>query len=109
MICGFPGETEGDVEVLRDFLVAAELDVIGVFGYSDEDGTEAAGLDGHLAGGRDRTPPAHLADLADELIAQRAEARIGSVVRGAGRGARRSGGRSAGLSIRVRRWTGRRC
>ena len=46
VICGFPGETDRDVETLMDFLGAAELDAIGVFGYSDEDGTEAAALPG---------------------------------------------------------------
>ena len=80
VICGFPGETEGDVEELRNFLIAAELDVIGVFGYSDEDGTEAAGLDGQLPADEIERRRAHLTDLADELIAQRAETRIGSVV-----------------------------
>ena len=49
VIVGFPGETDRDVEVLTDFLTAARLDVVGVFGYSDEDGTEAADLDGQLA------------------------------------------------------------
>ena len=42
VIVGFPGETDADLDVLCDFLVAARLDVTGVFGYSDEDGTEAA-------------------------------------------------------------------
>ncbi len=42
VIVGFPGESEADLEVLTDFLVAARMDVTGVFGYSDEDGTEAA-------------------------------------------------------------------
>src|SRR5581483_10180904 len=42
VIVGFPGETEEDVVELEQFLVAARLDVVGVFGYSDEDGTEAA-------------------------------------------------------------------
>jgi ribosomal protein S12 methylthiotransferase RimO len=80
VICGFPGETEGDVEELGNFLIAAELDVIGVFGYSDEDGTEAAGLDGQLPADEIERRRAQLTDLADELIAQRAEARIGSMV-----------------------------
>src|SRR4029077_15466324 len=39
-IVGFPGETEEDLETLCDFLSEARLDAIGVFGYSDEDGTE---------------------------------------------------------------------
>ena len=41
-IVGFPGETEDDLAELGAFLIAARLDAIGVFGYSDEDGTEAA-------------------------------------------------------------------
>src|SRR6202044_3337660 len=44
VIVGFPGETEADVAELERFLTAARLDAIGVFGYSDEEGTEAAGL-----------------------------------------------------------------
>jgi ribosomal protein S12 methylthiotransferase len=81
VICGFPGETEADLEVLRQFLQAARLDAIGVFGYSDEDGTEAARLDGHLPEADVETRRASIADLADELMAQRAEDRIGERVR----------------------------
>src|SRR3954454_9118682 len=47
-IVGFPGETEQDVNELVRFLTEARLDAIGVFDYSDEDGTEAAGLPGKL-------------------------------------------------------------
>ena len=49
VIVGFPGETDADLDVLCDFLVAARLDVTGVFGYSDEDGTEAASYADKLA------------------------------------------------------------
>ena len=48
MIVGFPGETEDDVAELEAFLEGARLDAVGVFGYSDEDGTEAAGYDGKV-------------------------------------------------------------
>jgi MiaB/RimO family radical SAM methylthiotransferase len=41
-IVGFPGESEADFATLCDFLGEARLDAVGVFGYSDEDGTEAA-------------------------------------------------------------------
>jgi tRNA A37 methylthiotransferase MiaB len=44
VIVGFPGETEDDVAELERFLIAARLDAVGVFGYSDEDGTEAESL-----------------------------------------------------------------
>ena len=43
VIVGFPGETEQDLAELEAFLTEARLDAVGVFGYSDEDGTEAAG------------------------------------------------------------------
>jgi len=44
-IVGFPGETEEDFEALCDFVRAAKFDWLGVFGYSDEEGSRAFGLD----------------------------------------------------------------
>jgi ribosomal protein S12 methylthiotransferase len=76
VIVGFPGETERDLETLCDFLVAARLDVVGVFGYSDEDGTEAASYDDKLGEDEVRARTAHVADLVEELTAQRAEERV---------------------------------
>jgi len=43
-IVGFPGETEEDFETLCDFVGEAKFDWLGVFGYSDEDGSGAYGL-----------------------------------------------------------------
>src|SRR3954471_23415030 len=48
-IVGFPGETEADFTTLCDFVSEARLDAVGVFGYSDEDGTEAASYADKLA------------------------------------------------------------
>jgi ribosomal protein S12 methylthiotransferase RimO len=79
-IVGFPGETERDVDELAQFLTAARLDAIGVFGYSDEEGTEAVGFDGKLDACEIDARVAGLSSLAEELTAQRAEERIGSVV-----------------------------
>jgi ribosomal protein S12 methylthiotransferase RimO len=80
VIVGFPGETEHDLEQLEEFLTSAGLDAVGVFGYSDEDGTEAATLP-------DKVDPVEVAErverissLVEELTAQRAEDRIGQVI-----------------------------
>ena len=54
MIVGFPGETEADVAELERFLTEARLDAVGVFGYSDEDGTEAEGSPARVGQGRSR-------------------------------------------------------
>jgi ribosomal protein S12 methylthiotransferase len=40
-IVGFPGETEEDFAELCDFVQAAQFDWLGVFSYSDEDGSAA--------------------------------------------------------------------
>ena len=80
VIVGFPGETEADLETLCDFLVAARMDVTGVFGYSDEDGTEAATYDGKLDDDEIRARTEHVTALVEELTAQRAEERIGETV-----------------------------
>ncbi len=79
-IVGFPGETEHDLEVLCDFLSRARLDAIGIFGYSDEDGTEAEGFEDKLDEDEIRERVAHVTALAEELTSQRAEERIGEQV-----------------------------
>ncbi len=79
-IVGFPGETKQDVDELVRFLTEARLDAVGVFDYSDEDGTEAAGLPGKVREDTIKRRYARISDLADELCAQRAEDRLGSVV-----------------------------
>src|SRR5262249_36994837 len=56
------------------------LDAIGVFDYSDEDGTEAAGLPGKVDPEEIKRRYDDLSALADELCAQRAEDRVGTTV-----------------------------
>jgi len=80
VIVGFPGETAEDLAELEAFLQQARLDVVGVFGYSDEEGTEAAGLDGKLDAGEIAERVAKVGALVEELSAQRAEDRIGEDV-----------------------------
>ena len=40
-IVGFPGETEDDFQQLCGFVIAAQFDWLGVFSYSDEEGSPA--------------------------------------------------------------------
>ncbi len=80
VIVGFPGETEDDLQTLCDFLEAARMDVTGVFGYSDEDGTEAETYDGKLDADEVRARTEHVTALVEELNSQRAEDRVGETV-----------------------------
>jgi ribosomal protein S12 methylthiotransferase len=79
-IVGFPGETAADLSELEMFLSQAGLDAIGIFGYSDEDGTEAASLSGQLDEAEVSRRVEEFAGLADELMTQRAENRLGETL-----------------------------
>jgi len=80
-IVGFPGETDAHFMDLIEFLSQAQLDAIGVFGYSDEDKTEGQTLSNKVAPELITERVNELSTLVDELITQRAEARIGEEVR----------------------------
>ena len=47
-IVGFPGETEADVDELCEFIRTTKFERLGVFRYSQEDGTRAAKMEGQL-------------------------------------------------------------
>ncbi|GAA0997193.1 30S ribosomal protein S12 methylthiotransferase RimO [Nocardiopsis sp. NPDC006198] len=79
-IVGFPGETEAEFEDLVSFLSEARLDAIGIFGYSDEDGTEALSHEGKLPAEVVQERVDRLNRLSEELMVQRAEERIGTEV-----------------------------
>jgi len=80
VIVGFPGETEDDVAELEEFLTRARLDVVGVFGYSDEDGTEAESYADKLSEDVVAERVSRFTALIEELNVQRAEERIGEHV-----------------------------
>jgi ribosomal protein S12 methylthiotransferase RimO len=80
-IVGFPGETQEDFDELANFLSAAKLDAIGIFGYSDEDNTEALDLTDKVEEDVIRQRVESLSSLADEMVSLRAAARIGESVR----------------------------
>lgn len=81
-IVGYPGETADDLRELERFLGDARLDAIGIFGYSDEDGTEAAGFPDAIKVDDDQIARrvTEFADIAEEVMAQRAADRIGETV-----------------------------
>jgi ribosomal protein S12 methylthiotransferase len=47
-IVGFPGESPSDMKILEDFIAAAKFDWLGVFSYSDEEGSGAHSLEDKL-------------------------------------------------------------
>ena len=49
LIVGYPGETDKDFKVLTDFILEMKFDHLGVFTYSEEEGTIAAELEDNIS------------------------------------------------------------
>ena len=77
-IVGFPGETERDHDELLAFLGAVELDWAGFFPFSPEDGTPAAGMDGHITDELVRERLRECAELQDPITRGSRDALVGT-------------------------------
>ena len=80
LIAGFPGETDDDVDEVLDFLRAARFDYVGVFAFSPEEGTAAAGLPGQVPEAERKARAQLFMDTAEEIGTARVAAHVGEVV-----------------------------
>ena len=67
VITGFPGESDKDADELEAFIAAAEFDYVGIFAYSQEDGTEAGRRDDQVPDAIRLARMQRLRDLADSI------------------------------------------
>jgi ribosomal protein S12 methylthiotransferase len=79
-IVGFPGETEEHVAELEAWIERAELDRVGFFTYSREDGTPGALLDGQVAQREKRRRLLRLRDAQRRASERARAARLGQIV-----------------------------
>jgi ribosomal protein S12 methylthiotransferase len=79
-IVGYPGETESDHDQLLDFVSVAQLDWVGFFPFSREDGTYAADLDDQVDPALAAERLAELRELQDPITAARRDALIDSTI-----------------------------
>jgi ribosomal protein S12 methylthiotransferase len=78
MIVGFPGETDADFEALLDFAAETRFDRLGIFRYSDEEGTAAFEQDAKVPRRVARERYRRLAELQAGIQAEQLGALIGS-------------------------------
>jgi ribosomal protein S12 methylthiotransferase len=78
LIVGFPGETEADFEELIAFVGAVEFDRLGVFTYSDEEGTHGFDLDDKVPARTMRARRARLMREQAKISKRRNQATIGT-------------------------------
>lgn len=81
LITGFPGETEEDFENVKRFLRELRFDRLGVFPYSQEEGTAAALLPGQLPERLKRQRQDELMRLQQEIAFEKAAEQVGRHLR----------------------------
>ena len=74
---GFPGEREEDHKELLEFIDKVEFDRLGVFTYSQEEGTLAASMDGQLTEEVKEERKAQIMELQQEISLEKGEEMIG--------------------------------
>jgi ribosomal protein S12 methylthiotransferase len=80
-IVGYPGETEADHDLLLAFLEAADLDWVGLFPFSPEEGTYAMGLPDQVAPELAAERLAECAEVQDAITARKRRDLVGSRLR----------------------------
>ena len=80
-ITGFPGETDEDFNELLQFVKNVEFDRVGVFTYSDEEGTPAFDLPGKVPGKVAKQRQAKIMKEQARISRRRNKARVGQTVR----------------------------
>lgn len=78
-IVGFPGETDDDVRMLEDFMQTHRLDHVGVFAYSNEEGSAAAKLPDHCPEELKEERLERLMELQAEISFAKNQERVGMV------------------------------
>ena len=81
LITGYPNETERDVDEMVEFIKAVRFDRLGVFTYSQEDGTGAYGLGDPISHDEKEARRAKIMDVQKEISRERNEERIGKTTR----------------------------
>ncbi len=81
VIVGFPGETEGDFQVLCDFLEEIQFDRVGCFTYSSQEGTRAYDLDDDVPESVKRERKERIEELQRAITGERYERFLGRETR----------------------------
>jgi len=81
LITGFPGETDADFEELLAFVKNVEFDRVGVFTYSDEEGTPAYDLTNKVDPKLAKQRRARLMKAQSRISRRKHKARVGETVR----------------------------
>ena len=77
LIAGFPGETQGDVEDLKQFLQQQRFDRVGIFPYSHEEGTSAHDLPDNIPAEEKERRAQEIMEVQQEISYEKNQEKIG--------------------------------
>ncbi len=77
LIVGYPGESDEEFKQLYDFIEEIEFDRLGVFTYSEEEGTLAEALDDDVSTDVKNERKAQIMDLQASISAEKNDAMVG--------------------------------
>ena len=79
LIAGFPGETEEDVEELKEFLIEHKFDRVGIFAYSHEENTSAHLLDDNVSDEDKELRAQEIMEVQQEISLEKNQEKVGKV------------------------------
>lgn len=79
LIAGFPGETEEDVEELKEFLKEHRFDRVGIFSYSHEENTSAYDLIDNVPAEEKQRRAEEIMELQQEISLEKNQEKLGQV------------------------------
>jgi len=80
MITGFPGETQEDVEEMKQFLAAMQFERVGIFTYSHEENTTAYELVDTLSSEEKEARARDIMEFQQEISYEKNQALVGKVL-----------------------------
>jgi ribosomal protein S12 methylthiotransferase len=79
LIAGFPGETQDDVEELKDFLIKQRFDRVGIFSYSHEEGTSGFALTDNVPAEEKESRAQEIMEVQQEISFELNQAKVGKI------------------------------
>lgn len=79
LIAGFPGETEEDVEELKEFLQEHRFDRVGIFSYSHEENTSAYDLEDNVPAEVKAARAQEIMEVQQEISYEKNQEKVGQV------------------------------
>lgn len=79
LITGFPGETEKDFQDLRSFVEEMQFDRLGVFPYSQEEGTPAAEMPEQISEEEKERRRDEIMELQQQIVFEKSESQLDKV------------------------------